>query len=48
MLKKEKLVGVLVYYDGILFYKLFYILKLIFKMFFNGYINWIEILLRNW
>lgn len=35
MLKKEKLVGALVYYDG----TLLYILKLTFKMFFNGYIN---------
>lgn len=48
MLKKEKLVGALVYYDGTLLYKLLYILKLTFKMFSNGYINWIEILLRNW
>lgn len=38
MLKKEKLVGALVYYDGTLLYKLHYILKLTFKMFSNGYI----------
>lgn len=36
MLKKEKLVGALVYYDGTLLYKLLYILKVTLKMLSNG------------